>query len=321
MKKITLLIIAIVLFSVSLSAQYNKFKFGANTGVGTSWVRVNLDEFSSHVGLNVNAHVFADYYFTEQDGVTGNWGASFGLGVNRYSSVLDAGGYNTVFFEGTDPTSDYQRFVYSNAWQERVALTTLSIPVGALYKRPLSPFLSLRTFLGFNIELPLGSSYKREQGSLSSTLYYPAYMKDPSEAIYDVPEFGCYDHRSNWPNDHGSLAHTLDVSLYFQAGVAYLFERKQPFTYRRLSLRYGRPAFNHKKQAFTKRKISITADLYMGVGLKDITGDMNTKLLGIDDAGDYGYHSPTSYASTHTIHAGLKVGLIFGDRNGLSFTH
>ncbi len=312
MYKRLLLIIAIVLFSASLSAQLSHFKYGANIGLGISQVKVQFDEFSTMPGINTNAHFFVDYYFTQFRGVTGHWGASLGLGVNRYSSVLDAGSYNAVFSEGTDLTGDYQISLYSNDWQDKVALTSLSIPVGLLYKINLTRFLSLRTLLGVNIELPLAFSSKRTQGSLSTNLYYPAYMKDPSEAVFDVPEFGCYDQRIDWDNVSDFSAHKLDVSLYFETGMTYKLKRRQSFTYRKLSVKYGKLTFFSKMNKTTKRTISLTTNLYMGVGLRKASSGSNDNLLVATSATDFSYRSPASYASTHAIYAGIKLGLCFG---------
>lgn len=159
-----LLLIVVIINMLTINAQENKVEYGGNVGLGLSYFSLDDNSFSTFPDLNVNVNTFLNYYLTPR------WGAGLGLGFNNYKSTLEVLDYGSIISEGNDPTSTYQVLLYSDGWQQKVSLSTLSIPIGAVYRNTLSQTLSLRTFAGLNLELPLTSSYARSGGSLSTRL-------------------------------------------------------------------------------------------------------------------------------------------------------
>lgn len=61
-------------------------------------------------------------------------------------------------------------------------------------------------------------------------------------------------------------------------------------------------------------QMSLTADLYMGYGINEVTEVNDGQLLVSNGNADYQYYSPTTYSATHTRHFGVKIGLLFGGK-------
>lgn len=140
----------------------------------------------------------------------------------------------------------------------------------------------LPTLLALNIELPLGISSGRVQGSFRPSLYYSSYSLGSIEAMMEIPEFSCFKLYADWDNYLGSWYRKFDVLFNFEGGLVYRPDRK------------GKALQKRSLKLIARRSPLLTVDFYAGF-------DFN-KLMVANASKDCIYNSFTRFPSMHILH-------------------
>jgi hypothetical protein len=184
MKKYLSILLLLTLTVVTI-AQENENALSFSLGGGQNQLSYKSANGVKKAGYGWSADLAYHHYMSSRIGI------KTGIGIQSYSSgaafnfteetpKVDSEGDNYVF-----------RAKFSN-WQEEQQLLNIELPVAVLYLYPISDQFYLQTSVGVKICLPISSTYKTTNGSITTSAYYPMWNVE----FNDLPQYG-YDTYTN----------------------------------------------------------------------------------------------------------------------------
>ncbi len=143
-----------------------------------------------------------------------NWGFTAGLGVQLSNSTASLDG--TLKYDLYDEVNkqDFTYIIALNGWTEHQRCVNLEMPVGALFRLPITKRLSLVASAGLKVYLPVKTKYDVKDGEYETTGFYP----ETNVVIHDLEHHGFTVDK---PRPDGSIATKgVGVALYYDVSVA-----------------------------------------------------------------------------------------------------
>lgn len=279
MKRIMTLIAAVTLaFSaVAQKGEINNYigltvsPFGLNTMLcqptdGTHYLKLGLG-----AGLHYN-HFFGEHF-------------GFGLGVH-YDRVRSATNYNITEVTSGLTHTDNPNVVYDlntqfNNWTERQTVNVLSVPVELFWRNVINKRWTVLAGLGVAFDLPLSGKYTAEEGTYTTSGYFPAL----GYTVYDLPSHGFGTYNADVEHDINGLK--LGVSVMADFGY-------------RLSL---------------KNNWGLYFGVYGGYCVNSMADESENPLVNIADDATHTYNgtfASNQIGGLHLLRAGVKLGIDLG---------
>mgnify|MGYP004443623457 FL=1 len=144
------------------------------------------------------------------------WGFSAGLGlqISHSRACLD----DTLYYENRATGEggldyEYKYVVALQGWEEKQKCWNLEVPVGALFRYPLTKRLSLLAGAGFKLCFPIATKYEVLEGTYETT----GYFYDVNANLSKIKQHG-FEEAS--PRPTGSTAtKAISLSLYYDVNV------------------------------------------------------------------------------------------------------
>lgn len=157
------------------------------------------------VGYNANARY--SIFFNSK------WGATAGLGVSTYKSSV------TLNVKSATPSIDsdgdnYELRTSYNQWKEKHSVVTFDIPLGISYRSALSKKITMSYTLGGNLQIPIKTRYKANEGTITTSGYYSKWNVE----LFNIPEQG-FSTYNEQPSGNFSLRPS--VGLFADLGGNY----------------------------------------------------------------------------------------------------
>ena len=230
------------------------------------------------LGIGIEAGLHYTHFF----------GQHFGLGIGAHfdransSTLYDFTEVTPGLTHNDNPNVKYDLNTDFNDWKERQGVNFLSIPVELFWRSVRNDKCTFLAGLGASFDLPLSGKYKAQDGSYTTSGYFPAL----GYTVYDLPShgFGTYD------ADLESSIEGLKMGVSLIADLGY-----------RLSL---------------KNNWGLYLGIYGGYSLNSMAEETENPLLDIAADGSQHTYNGT-FASNqidglHLLRVGLKIGVDLG---------
>ncbi len=145
--------------------------------------------------------------------LSNNWGFSAGLGVQLSNSTASLDG--TLKYDTYDEINkqDFTYIIVMKNWEEQQRCINVEMPLGALFRMPLTSSLSLVAGAGMKLYFPFKTKYEVKDGEYETTGYYP----ETNVTIHDLEHHGFTIDK---PRPTGDIATKgLGFSLYYDVSV------------------------------------------------------------------------------------------------------
>ncbi|MCQ2201862.1 MAG: hypothetical protein MJZ27_07200 [Bacteroidales bacterium] len=142
-----------------------------------------------------------------------NWGFSAGLGVQMSNSTASLDG--TFKYDSYDEINkqDFTYIIVMKNWEEHQRCINVEMPLGALFRMPLTQSISLVAGAGLKLYFPFKTKYEVNDGEYETTGYYP----ETNVTIHDLEHHGFTIDK---PRPTGEIATKgLGFSLYYDVSV------------------------------------------------------------------------------------------------------
>ena len=275
---------AAVALSLSVMAQKNEIDnyIGLTVSpLGLNTMVCSPDYGVQHLKLGLGAGLHFNHFFNDHIG--------FGLGLH-YDRVRSATDYN--FTEVTagrthvdNPNVTYVLNTRFDNWKERQAVNVLSVPVELFWRNVVNDRWTVLAGLGVAVDLPLSGKYTADEGSYTTTGYFPAL----GYTVSDLPSHGFGTYGDDFKSDIDGMK--IGVSVVADFGY-------------RLSL---------------KNNWGLYFGIYGGYSLNSMAPETENPLVDIADDATISYNG--TFASNqidglHLLRAGLKIGIDLGWMGG-----
>ena len=230
------------------------------------------------LGVGIEAGLHYAHFFGEHFGL--GFGAHYGLATSstKYNFTEVTTGLTHV----DNPNVKYDLNTRFDNWKERQMVHMLNIPVELFWRNVVNDKWTFLAGLGASFDLPLSGKYTADDGSYTTSGYFPALGHN----VYNMPShgFGTYD------ADVESNIDGLKMGVSLIADLGY-----------RLSL---------------KNNWGLYLGIYGGYSLNSIAEESEEPLIGIDtDPSKHVYNG--TFASNqinglHLLRVGLKLGIDLG---------
>lgn len=228
------------------------------------------------VGLEAGLHYV--HFFNEHFGL--GFGAHYDLArsLTRYNFTEVTEGLT----HADNPNVSYDLTTDFNKWKERQMVSMLSLPVEFFWRKIKNDKWTFLAGLGASFDLPLSGTYKAEDGSYTTSGYFPAL----GYSVYNQPTHGF----STYDADVKSSIEGLKLGVSVIADLGY-----------RLSL---------------KNNWGLYLGLYGGYSLNSMAEETEAPLLDLgSDASNHVYNgtfASNQISGLHLLRAGLKIGIDLG---------
>lgn len=230
------------------------------------------------LGVGIEAGLHYTHFFGEHFGL--GFGAHYGLATSstKYNFTEVTTGLTHI----DNPNVTYDLNTRFDGWKEHQTVQMLNIPVEFFWRNIVNDKWTFLAGLGASFDLPLSGTYRADDGSYTTSGYFPALGYN----VYNTPShgFGTYD--ADVESDIEGLK--LGVSLIADLGY-------------RLSL---------------KNNWGLYLGIYCGYSLNSMAEESEEPLVVIDnDPSQHVYNG--TFASNqidglHLLRAGLKIGIDLG---------
>lgn len=142
-----------------------------------------------------------------------NWGFTAGLGVQLSNSTASLDG--TLKYDLYDEVNkqDFTYIIAMKGWTEHQRCVNLEVPLGALFRLPITKRLSLVASAGLKMYFPIVTKYEVKDGEYETTGFYP----ETNVVIHDLEHHGFTVDK---PRPDGTIATKgLGLSLYYDVNV------------------------------------------------------------------------------------------------------
>jgi outer membrane protein OmpA-like peptidoglycan-associated protein len=282
MKRICALLVAVSL-AFTLSAQQNDHDnyLGLNLGAGINSMVCNPTNGTNGLGLDLDAGLHFTHFFGKHFG--------FGFAVH-YNYANSSTEYNFTDLDAGlthphNPNVSYDLSVRFDNWREKQTVGFLSVPLEFFWRAPMGDRWNFIAGLGASFDLPLHGQYSAEEGSYTTSGYFPA----TGHSVYNAPEHGFSTYDADKTSDIDNLG--FSVSVIADLGF-------------RLAL---------------KNNWGLYLGLYGGYGVADLLEEQypEAPLLTIDNNDPTRHVYNGTFASSqidalHQLRAGIKVGIDLG---------
>ena len=281
MKRIMTLL-ATVALTCSVMAQQNDYKnyVGLNLGCGLNTMNYSPKDGAYKLGLGGSAGLHFTHFF----------GTHFGMGLGAQyvcansNAVYDFSETTTALTHPDNPSVKYDLTTQFDGWNERQNLGILSVPVELFWRAPMCEKWMFVAGLGASFDLPLNGKLKADDGSYTTTGYFPAL----GYSVGDLPShgFGTYDADLEKDIDNLSLGVSAIADLGFRAAL--------------------------------KNNWGLYFGLYCGYGITSMLKEKSADpLLRVDPSNPSQHEYSGSFASNqidalHLLRAGVKIGIDLG---------
>ena len=199
--------------------------------------QAQMNQHSNYIGLNVgggmNTLMYkpADGNWKPQLGFLGElkymhfFGKHFGIGLGvafdysraaaKYDWTMNASNAFSLVHPANNLT--YFPHVGFNDWKESQTMMSVNVPIELLWRAPIGERWFFLLGLGAQLEFPLKSEYKAEDGTFQVTGQFPAY--GPYD-LHDLPAYGFDTYNANEKGDVEDLK-KMGVSLIADLGFNY----------------------------------------------------------------------------------------------------
>ncbi|MBQ6236764.1 MAG: OmpA family protein [Bacteroidales bacterium] len=279
MKRIMTLIAAVALaFSVKAQkSDINNYIGLTVNPLGLNTMVCNPDYGTHNLNLGLGAGLHFNHFFNDHIG--------FGLGLH-YDRVRSNTKYN--FIEVTtglthidNPNVNYVLNTQFNNWKERQVVNVLSVPVELFWRNIINNRWTVLAGLGVAVDLPLSGKYTAEEGSYTTTGYFPAL----GYTVSDLPSHGFGTYGDDFKSDIDGM----------KVGVSVIAD----FGYR-LSL---------------KNNWGLYFGVYGGYSLNSMAPETENPLVEIADDATITYNgtfASNQISGLHLLRAGVKLGIDLG---------
>ncbi|MCQ2201374.1 MAG: hypothetical protein MJZ27_04735 [Bacteroidales bacterium] len=145
--------------------------------------------------------------------LSNNWGFSAGVGVQLSNSTASLDG--TLKYDIYDEINkqDFTYVIVMKEWEEHQRCVNLEMPLGALFRMPLTKRISLVAGAGLKLYFPFKTKYEVKEGEYETNGYYP----ETNVTIHDLEHHGFTIDK---PRPIGAIATKgLGLSLYYDVCV------------------------------------------------------------------------------------------------------
>jgi len=192
------------------------FDFRINLGYGINSLNINSEQnIRSSQGTFVLGGLQTDYYFSKKLGI------GIGVEYNASSANVILSNYKHSYagvdsWEGDPIPRNYDFFIESNNTDiiEENRFSGLEFPFSLIYKLPISKKTNLAIRGGVKISIPPILSYKLNSSNLKTRLYF----KEWDLELFEIPEQGLYDARTDW-HPEGKIATNIAASFFTELGI------------------------------------------------------------------------------------------------------
>lgn len=198
--------------------------------------QAQMNQHSNYIGLNVgggmNTLMYspADGTWNPKLGFLGElkymhfFGKHFGMGFGVQFDYTRAGATydwtenadNAISLVHPSNNLTYYPHVGFNDWQEIQTVMSVNVPIELYWRAPIGERWFFLLGLGAQLEFPLKSEFKAEDGSYSVTGYFPATNVEYS----DLPDYGFKTENANQSGDIENLKQ-MGVSIIADLGFNY----------------------------------------------------------------------------------------------------
>ncbi|MBP5189885.1 MAG: OmpA family protein [Bacteroidales bacterium] len=280
MKRIMTLFAAVAV-SLSVMAQNSDYDnyigLTLHPAAGVNTMVCSPADGTHRLGIGIEAGLHYNHFFGQ------HFGFGFGAHYDRAnSSTLYNHTEVTAGLTHTDnPNVTYDLKTDFNNWKEHQGVNLLSVPVELFYRNIMSDKWSFLAGLGASFDIPFGGKYRADDGSYTTSGYFPALGYN----VYNLPSHGFGTTDADMKADINGLK--LGVSVIADLGF-------------RLAL---------------KNNWGLYFGVYCGYSLNNMAEESDKPLVQIADDATHTYNG--TFASTqidglHLLRAGVKLGIDLG---------
>jgi len=212
MKKLNILIIAILFISIKVNSQTriesneNKFFIGLNSSYSISQIylkKIKLDYNATKVN-SYNYGFELGYYFSK------NVGIGTGFGLSSYISQYSIDSLSQSIIQTDSENDEYEMSIYSKDFTELTAINYYDIPISLMFKFGntvgffLNPGVKVSLFKDINI-------------SGKGTFTYEGYYSQYNITLHDLPEYGFPTNKNI--ESTSTLQLETNISLLASSGI------------------------------------------------------------------------------------------------------